>query len=57
MVRIERRDRHHNLGSGLLGLFVEVGGNSSAVVDNRNAVIDVNGNFDFRAVPVQGLVD
>ena len=48
---------HHDLGGGFLGLLVKIGRDSPSVVYDRDAVVDMDGNFDTSAKSVQRLVD
>src|SRR5918999_4341878 len=47
----------HDFGSGNFFGGMNVDRNSSAVVDDRNAVIDVNGDFDRVAMAHKGFIN
>jgi hypothetical protein len=49
--------REHNLGSRNFFGFMNVHWNTPAIVDNRNAIIDVDRDIDFVAVARQRLID
>ena len=49
--------REHDLGSGNFFRLMNVHRNTPAIIDNGNAIIDVNRHIDFVAVTCQSFID